>query len=153
MYDIETIRQMNKDDGQNAMDQGLEPLKFNSVDMNNLKGGDITPIRSIPDLGDSVPNGWSRFDLGKIKDKFTYSSKIYKGDAQGQGAFFVDQGFGSENEPAMTIPQFIKSLSEIWNINKRLGFGIVETGQFQVKIGVFEKMKKTMNFKVIFKKT
>ena len=97
MYDIETIRQMNKDAGQNAMDQGLEPLKFNSVDMNNLKGGDITPIRSIPDLGDSVPNGW--------------------------------------------------------NINKRLGFGIVETGQFQVKIGVFEKMKKTMNFKVIFKKT
>ena len=39
----------------------------------------------------------------------------------------------------MTIPQFIKSLSEIWNINKRLGFGIVETGQFQVKIGVFQK--------------
>ena len=61
----------------------------------------------------------------------------------------MDQGFGSENEPAMTIPQFIKSLSEIWNINKRLGFGIVETGQFQVKIGVFEKMKKTMNFKVL----
>ena len=58
MYDIETIRQMNKDAGQNAMDQGLEPLKFNSVDMNNLKGGDITPIRSMPDFGDSVPNGW-----------------------------------------------------------------------------------------------
>ena len=153
MYDIETIKQMNQDAGQNAIDQGLEPLKFNSVDMNNLKGGDITPIRSIPDLGDCVPNGWSRFNLGKIKDKFTYSYKIYKDDAQGQGAFFVDQGFGSENEPAMTIPQFIKSLSEIWNINKRLGFGIVETGQFQVKIGVFEKMKKTMNFKVIFKKT
>ena len=140
MYDLETIKQMNQDAGQNAMDQGLEPLKFNSVDMNNLKGGDITPIRSMPDLGDSVPSGWSRFNLGKIKDKFTYNYKIHKDDANGSGAFFVDQGMGSENEPAMTISQFIKSLSEIWNMNKRLGFGIVETGQFQVKIGVFQEI-------------
>ena len=140
MYDLETIKQMNQDAGQNAMDQGLEPLKFNSVDMNNLKGGDITPIRSMPDLGDSVPSGWSRFNLSKIKDKFTYKYKIYKDDAKGLGAFFVDQGMGSDNEPAMTINQFIHSLSEIWNINKRLGFGIVETGQFQVKIGVFQEI-------------
>ena len=140
MYDIDTIKQMNQDAGQNAINQGLKPLKFNSVDMNNLRGGDITPIRSMPDLGDSVPSGWSRFDLGKIKNKFTYNYKIYKDDANGSGAFFVDQGMGSENEPAMTIPQFIKSLSEIWNINKRLGFGIVETGQFQVKIGVFQEI-------------
>ena len=51
---------------------------------------------------------------------------------------------GSENEPAMTIKQFINSLSQLWNNpnvpnNKKLGFGIVETGQFQVKIGIFQK--------------
>ena len=40
----------------------------------------------------------------------------------------------------MTINQFIHSLSEIWNKNKKLGFGIVETGQFQVKIGIFQKV-------------
>ena len=140
MMDIETIKQVNKKAGRHAKKQGIQPLIFNSVDMNNLKGGDITPIRSMPDLGDSVPSGWSRFNLGKIKDKFTYKYKIYKDDAKGLGAFFVDQGMGSENEPAMTIPQFTKSLSEIWDINKKLGFGIVETGQFQVKIGVFQKI-------------
>ena len=45
---------------------------------------------------------------------------------------------GSDNEPAMTVPQFIKSLSELWNKNDKLGYAIVETGQFQVKIGVFQ---------------
>ena len=139
MMDIETIKQLNKEAGKNAQENKIMPLVFNSVDMDKLKHNDIEPIRSMPDVGDSVPSGWKRFNLGKIKDQFRYSYKIYKDDAKGFGAFFVDQGFGSENEPAMTIPQFIHSLSEIWNKNKKLGFGIVETGQFQVKIGIFQK--------------
>ena len=139
MMDIETIKQVNKEAGKNDQENNIKPLVFNSVDMDRLKHNDIEPIRSMPDLGDSVPSGWKRFNLGKIKDQFKYSYKIYKDDAKGFGAFFVDQGFGSENEPAMTISQFIHSLSEIWKKNKRLGFGIVETGQFQVKIGIFQK--------------
>ena len=140
MMDIETIKQVNKEAGKNAKENNIKPLVFNSVDMDKLKHNDIEPIRTMPDVGDSVPNGWNRFNIGKIKDQFKYSYKIYKDDAKGFGAFFVDQGMGSENEPAMTINQFIYSLSEIWNKNKRLGFGIVETGQFQVKIGIFQKV-------------
>ena len=136
--DLDTIKDLNKKAGLNAKENKIMPLVFNSVDMDKLKHNDIEPIRNMPDLGNSIPKGWNRFNLGKIKDKFTYNYKIYSDDADGSGAFFVDQGMGSDNEPAMTIPQFIKSLSEIWNINKRLGFGIVETGQFQVKIGVFK---------------
>ena len=132
MMDIETIKQVNKEAGKNAQENNIKPLVFNSVDIDKLKHNDIEPIRSIPDVGDSVPSGWKRVNL-------RYSYKIYKDDAKGFGAFFVDQGFGSENEPAMTINQFIHSLSEIWNKNKKLGFGIVETGQFQVKIGIFQK--------------
>ena len=139
MMDIETIKQVNEEAGKNAKENNIKPLVFNSVDMDKLKHNDIEPIRSMPDLGDSVPSGWNRFNLGKIKDQFKYSYKIYKDDAKGFGAFFVDQGMASENEPAMTINQFIHSLSEIWNKNKKLGFGIVETGQFQVKIGIFKK--------------
>ena len=139
MMDIETIKQVNREAGKNAQENNIKPLVFNSVDMAKLIHNDIEPIRSMPDVGDSVPSGWQRFNLGKIKDQFKYSYKIYKDDAKGFGAFFVDQGMGSENEPAMTINQFIHSLSEIWNKNKRLGFGIVETGQFQVKIGIFQK--------------
>ena len=140
MMDLETIKQVNKEAGENAKENNIKPLVFNSVDMDKLKHNDIEPIRSMPDVGDSVPSGWKRFNVGKIKDQFKYSYKIYKDDADGYGAFFVDQGMGSENEPAMTINQFIHSLSEIWKKNKRLGFGIVETGQFQVKIGIFNKV-------------
>ena len=145
MMDIETIKQVNKEAGKNAQENNIKPLVFNSVDMDKLKHNDIEPIRTMPDVGDSVPSGWNRFNLGKIKDQFKYSYKIYKDDANGYGAFFVDQGFGSENEPAMTIKQFINSLSQLWNNpnipnNKKLGYGIVETGQFQVKIGIFQKV-------------
>jgi len=138
MMDLETIKDLNKKAGRNAKKKKIMPLVFDSIEMHQLNKGDITPIRSMPDLGDSIPKGWNRFNLGKIKKDFTYHYKIYSDDNKGAGAFFVDQGMGSDNEPAMTVPQFIKSLSELWNKNKKLGYGIVETGQFQVKIGVFK---------------
>ena len=138
MMDLDTIKHLNKKAGRNAKKKKIMPLVFNSVDMDKLKHNDIEPIRNMPDLGNSIPKGWNRFNLGKIKKDFTYDYKIYCDDANGSGAFFVDQGMGSDNEPAMTVPQFIKSLSELWNKNKKLGYGIVETGQFQVKIGVFQ---------------
>jgi hypothetical protein len=141
MYDLETIKEMNKEAGGNAKVNGINPLVFNEEAMNLLLHcNNIEPIRSMPDLGDNVPEGWKRFNLGKIKEDFTYSYKIHKDDANGKGAFFVDQGYGADDEPAMTISQFIKSLSELWNKNKRLGYGMVETGQFQTKIGVFEEV-------------
>ena len=138
MMDLDTIKHLNKKAGRNAKENKIMPLVFNSVDMDHLNNGNIIPIRSMPDLGNSIPKGWNRFNLGKIKKDFTYDYKIYSDDNKGAGAFFVDQGMGSDNEPAMTVPQFIKSLSELWNKNKKLGYAIVETGQFQVKIGVFQ---------------
>jgi len=145
MMDLETIKHLNKKAGRHAKKNGIQPLTFTSEDMNSLSENNIKPIRSMPDVGDSVPSGWKRFNLGKIKDQFRYEYKIYKDDAKGFGAFFVDQGMGSENEPAMTVKQFINSLSQLWNNpnipnNKKLGYGIVETGQFQVKIGVFQEV-------------
>jgi len=138
MMDLETIKDLNKKAGRNAKKKKIMPLVFDAIEMHQLNKGDITPIRSMPDLGDSIPEGWNRFNLSKIKKDFTYDYKIYSDDNKGAGAFFVDQGMGSDNEPAMTVPQFIKSLSELWNKNDKLGYAIVETGQFQVKIGVFE---------------
>ena len=35
--------------------------------------------------------------------------------------------------------KLLDSISKEWKKNKKLGFGIVETGQFQVKIGIFQK--------------
>ena len=68
-------------------------------------------VLKCPNLGDYVPGGWT------LKEEL-----------------FVDNsGFGSESEPALTAKQFLAKVKE------GLGYAIVEEGQFQVYIGVFEK--------------
>jgi len=47
---------------------------------------------------------------------------------------FVDHsGFGRPGEPALTIKEFHAT------IKAGLGYGVVEAGQFQLFVGVFEK--------------
>jgi len=50
--------------------------------------------------------------------------------------YFVDSsGFGAEDEPALTFPQFVRQAK----VGK--GYAIIETGQFQVRIGEFTKSR------------
>lgn len=68
-------------------------------------------VFKCPNLGDYVPDGWKEVDR-----------------------LFVDNsGFGSDNEPALTPEQFIDK------VKAGMGYAVVEVGQFQVYIGVFEK--------------
>ena len=68
---------------------------------------------NIPDFGDYRPKGWEM-----VEHRLVDSS-----------------GMGSENEPALTLRQY-----KAWlNANPESGFAIVETGQFQVVVGRFEK--------------
>ena len=57
-------------------------------------------------------------------------------DWQQVDELFVDSsGFGWEGEPALTIEQFYKQ------VKKGFGYAVVDSGQFQVFVGVFEKQK------------
>ena len=68
-------------------------------------------VFGCPTLGDYVPSGWNRVNT-----------------------LFVDQsGFGMDDEPALSINQFLNK------VKKGFGYGIGETGQFQLYIHVFEK--------------
>lgn len=68
----------------------------------------------IPNLGALRPAGWKLID-----------------------DWLVDaSGFGSESEPALTIRQLASRLRD--NIGKGYAYAIVEQGQFQIVIGVFE---------------
>lgn len=68
-------------------------------------------VVKCPNLGDYVPNGWKLIDR-----------------------LFVDKsGFGGESKPALTVQQFIDK------VKSGLGYAIVEEGQFQLYIGVFER--------------
>lgn len=119
------------------------PKILNDTDLNKLLANDITPIRDIPNLKDKNIKGWIKFDLNKIKNDLPYNTKIYEADNKKHGAFFVDSsGFGADDERAMTVTQFIKSILKLYTITKNIGLAIVEVGQFQVKIGVFVKQNR-----------
>jgi hypothetical protein len=74
-------------------------------------------LRHIPNLGDYRPRGWKLVNT-----------------------YFVDSsGFGQVGEPALTFGQFIEKMKV------GLGYAIIEAGQFQVRIGEFEKCYDLVN--------
>jgi len=74
---------------------------------------DHFPPFPFPNIGDFRPKGWELTE-----------------------SYFVDSsGFGSDNEPALTVRQFLKKLQD------GFGYAIIEEGQFQVYVGEFKKVK------------
>jgi hypothetical protein len=77
------------------------------------------PPFPFPNLGDHRPKGWELVDT-----------------------LFVDSsGWGADDEPAMSVRQLVKKLIELQRSDKTYGYGIVEEGQFQLHLGVFERRK------------
>lgn len=73
-----------------------------------VKDGDI---RNIPQVNDATTKGFMEVN-----------------------EFFVDMsGFGTEDEPAMTISNFLKE------VKKGMFYGIKEAGQFQAYVGEYKR--------------
>lgn len=68
-------------------------------------------VVKCPNLGDYVPDGWKLIDR-----------------------LFVDMGFGTDDR-CLTVGQFIAK------VKSGFGYAIIEEGQFQLYIGVFEKAR------------
>lgn len=137
MMDIETIVAMNKEAGNKAKWHGEKPTTFDEVEILQIKEGDFRPLKHINNLGNYVPKGWKRFDVNQIKDflKLPYDWKFLK-----KGGLFVDSsGMGSDGEPALSLRQFVETVSKILEFNKDFGFAIYSEGQFQISVGVYEK--------------
>jgi len=76
--------------------------------------GDVD-VLSCPNFGDYRPKGW------KLAERL-----------------FVDNsGSGSDNEPALTKRQFLG------RVKAGFGYAIIEQGQFQLYVGVFEEVVKS----------
>lgn len=81
----------------------------------------------IPFLGDYVPKGYRRIDAPNQPRPM--------GCAEGY-LFVHGSGWGAPGEPALTQDEF-KAYCEA---NPNLLFGICEAGQFQVVVGVYERI-------------
>ena len=90
---------------------GVQPASIESFNAETP----LVFVRDIPFLGDRTPRGYK-----KIEELFVDSS-----------------GWGTDGEPALSVPQFIATLVKYQNERKPYAFSISEAGQFQVYIRVF----------------
>lgn len=106
MMGLSEIRRLNDEAYRKAKSQGKIP--FVVKDKSKL----TTPF-PFPYIGDYVPDGWEKTN-----------------------EYFVDSsGFGGENEPALTVSQFMEKVRDGY------GYAITEAGEFQAYVGEFKKTK------------
>ena len=80
----------------------------------------IEDIFKIPDIGSYSPPGWKLVDT----------------------SFCDHSGVGRPDEPALTRDQLKKTIREHVESGNKYGYAIIEVGQFQLRIGVFEEEKR-----------
>lgn len=122
MMSLDYIRELSREAAEEAEELGKQPYVFDK------DGVTVDNLGNIPNLGTLLPTGWVRVSLKKEDE----SRGVYMGDNEGYGAYFVDSsGFSGPGEPALSIGEFLDV------IKPGLGYGIVEVGQFQIKIAAF----------------
>lgn len=114
MMSPETIRSMTHKAGLKAAQNDKRPYNFWDDQIAAMKvemaNGNIPDaIRRIPNLGEHVPD-----DMEVVDTHFVDAS-----------------GFGADDEPALTVEQFINVL------DSSRSYAITSVGQFQVYIGAF----------------
>lgn len=95
--------------GIKARIKGLKPYN-----LKNLNFDQIPPF-PFPDLGDFLPDGY------ELVDTWLCDST----------------GLGYESEPALTVNQLIEKLRELIESRDEYFVGIIESGEFQVVLGIF----------------
>ncbi len=117
MMDTATIRHLSNEAARRARRKKIVPLVLAEPEDVDRLG---TLGHRIPNLGDHRPKGW------KLVDQW----------------FCDKQGFGGEGEPALTLRQLKERMKERLADGELYGYGMIEEGEFQVMLGVFEKVEK-----------
>jgi len=123
MMTIYEIEHQQRQAARRSQKLGLEPF---IITQEHKDAGDIMAVgKKIPNVGTRTPKGWRRID----------PREWFNGRERGvyEGGFLVDSsGMGGEHEPALTPQQFLELAKPDY------GYAIIEVGQFQIHIGVFE---------------
>ncbi len=126
MMSLSTIQAMNDEAASQAQDEDLQPVEYTGQPIMSMG-------RIMPFIGGHLPTGYERVSLQEEYDGDPHG--LYMGDNDGFGAYFVDSStMGASDEPAMNLNQFAARLREGY------AYALVETGQFQVKVGVFKRV-------------
>jgi len=130
MRSLSVIIAMNAEAAEKAESYGAQPCLLDAGDIHELQNGDYSVLKQFPDVGSYLPVGWHRVRLDQLDPN---PHGIYMGDNHEYGAYFVDSsGFGEPGESSLAVNEFIE------RVKSGYGYAIVEAGEFQVKIGVFD---------------
>ena len=136
MMSYDDIREFQAEAAARAARQKKQPFIMEASDVGNIES-----LRHIPNLGTYLPKGWRRVDpqeTGRVQRNRYASGTIGEtSDTDREvSKWWVDSsGFGAADEPALTIQEMAD------NLVTGYGYAIVEEGQFQVGIGVFERIE------------
>lgn len=127
MMSAEFIRSESERHARKAKRNGAVPCFLTGL------GDDAIRDARIPFLGDYVPRGFVRVNVGE-----TFGAHHGAGTL-GHAYLLVDSsGWGSPGELAMTFHQF----GEFAQRNPSHGYAIAEAGQFQVVLAVYKRTQK-----------
>jgi len=114
MMSIDLIREINEKHAREAAEQGQTPYVYGRV-------GDVVDMIPFPFpfLGDYLPEGWEQV-----------------------GTHFVDSsGLGADDEPALSVGQFVALIEEHIGEHPGTGWAITSAGQFQVYVGEYRRIE------------
>jgi hypothetical protein len=114
MMGLSMINHLCKEAERKAKRAKLRPLVLaETVDVDHLGEAGYR----IPNFGDYRPKGW------KLLEHWQCDSS----------------GLGQPHEPALTQLQLVTRMKRLITEGKLYGYAIIEEGQFQLQLGVFEK--------------
>ena len=117
MMSLSTIQHLSREAAVKAAREKRQPLIIWPEDIDAAREGNMDALGTIPFIGSYVPTGWKLVDT-----------------------LFVDtSGFGEPGELALTQEQFT------YKLRADFGYAVIEQGQFQAYIGVFEKRRKKVS--------
>lgn len=111
MMSLQTLQYLNKQAARTSRRNGTVPVGIES-----LADLDRMPPFPFPMIGDRRPKG-----LKLVTQWFVDTS-----------------GCGSDDEPALSISQLIAKLRDTWQYHPEYRYALIECGQFQGSLGVFE---------------
>jgi len=120
MWGLETINELNREAGDKAREEGKQPLRLSPSSFFSLT--DVAKLGGFPNLGDSADDVDEKHE--RIDTLFCDSS-----------------GFGGPGEPALTRGQLEGRVEDLLEEHGDLLFGVVETGQFQLHMGVWKPVE------------
>lgn len=117
MFTSGTIVSLNAEAALAAAAKNLVP--FIPWDIREIETLGVDLLRQIPNIGSlDVSDAWEEIDTVLVDSS----------------------GCGDEGEPALTVKGCLEFIKEQVEESKSRGFAIVSQGQFQIVLGVFERL-------------